>query len=404
MIILPDRNIPRAKFLMPVSDKEWREPSLTLSKDIFGNPSVKTMFKINAKSNDGVIIWTGWFDDRADFDAFLYAIALGTLIQERALWDLPTPSWQPYLGELISYEFATVSFLTGSPGSVSSYSVPTDWNSSDNNVQAIGGGGGGGAICISGAQATGGGGGAWNKTNNITLIPNSTAYYRIGAGASAVTSYTSSSARTGNVGGDTWFSVNNVAPTGTSQGVLAKGGSGGNAGTGSIAGVSGGIGSSGIGNSSFDGGGSGSSLANSVATGGGGAAGPNGAGGTSASGSSIGVGTAGGTGDNGTGGAGSAGNPYTNTGGSSSAGGNGSEIQASPGYGSGGGSGGYKTNSAPFSPSFTGAGGSYGGGTGGAGNVAGYQSNVGAGGQGLIVVTYTPLNVDNNGMLGFGFL
>jgi hypothetical protein len=84
MIILPDKNIPRAKFLMPVHSKEWRTPSLAQPKDVFGNENV-TKFRINAKSNDGVVVWSGWFDDREDFDAFLHAIVLGTLKSKTTL-------------------------------------------------------------------------------------------------------------------------------------------------------------------------------------------------------------------------------------------------------------------------------------------------------------------------------
>ncbi len=382
MIILPDRNIPRAKFLMPVFDKEWRTPSLAQPKDMFGNEN-RTLFRIDAKSNDGVVIWTGWFDDRSDFDAFLWTIALGTLKQERALWDLPTPSWQPYLGELISYEFATTTFLTSPTNTNTAYTMPSDFGSISNNIQCIGGGAAGGLS--NGGRASGGGGGAWNRTNNVPAVRNATEYYYISNGGAAISGTVNTA---GNGGGDTWFSINNAAPISTSEGVLAKGGS---AGAGNNDGVTtnggaGGVGSSGIGTSSFNGGKGGDCNFDNSASGGGGAAGPNGAGGAGVDITAGTTASAGGQGDNGTGGTGSAGSYLVFQNVNTSAGGNGSEIQASPAYGSGGGSGGASSGAAATN---SGAGGSYGGASGGS-RLSSGTSTVGKGGQGLIIITYEP--------------
>lgn len=389
VIILPDRNIPRAKFLMPVFDKEWRTPSLAQPKDQFGNENT-TKFKVSAKSNDGVVIWTGWFNDRADFDAFLWAIAIGTLKQERTLWDLPTPNWQPYLGEIISYEFATTTFLTTPVNTNQSYTMPSDFNRDNNNIQAIGGGGsGGGAGSTSSSRASGGGGGAWNRTNNVPAVRNAVEYYRIGGGGASITIVSPTTGLfNGNPGGDTWFSINNAAPTSTSEGVLAKGGGGGNAASNALAsGGAGGVGSSGIGTSSFNGGNGGDVNNNLAATGGGGAAGPNGAGASGVSTTSGSTGTAGGRGDNNTGGVGTAG-AYTFAGNSvTTNAGNGSEIQASPAYGSGGGSGG----SGGTQRGQSGNGGLYGGASGGARGSATDGVYVGSGRQGLLWITYEPL-------------
>lgn len=400
MIILPDRNIPVAKFLMPLHDREWRTPSLSQTKDQFGNENV-TKFSISAKSNDGVVIWTGWFDDRSDFDAFLCAIALGTLKQERALWDLPTPNWQPYLGELITYNFTTTTFLTSPTNTNQSYAMPGDWNPENNNIQAIGGGGSGGITYqAASGRASGGGGGAWNRTNNVPISRGSIAYYNIGSGGASRSNISTSA---GNNGNDTWFSVNNSAPASTSQGVLAKAGLAG-AGTsaGTTNGGSGGTGSSGIGSSSFNGGKGGDVGHNLSAAGGGGAGGPNGNGNAGTNTTASSSATVGGSGGAGSGGAGTAG-VYNATGAaSSSAGGNGADIQASPAFGSGGGSGGASGGS---STSVSGAGGLYGGGSGGSrGGSSSSGSTSGTGGQGLIIITYVPFiakgtfNMPNLGM------
>lgn len=52
MIILPDKNIPRAKFLMPQHKSEWRTSSQAQLKDQFGNENVK-MFRVVARLRDG---------------------------------------------------------------------------------------------------------------------------------------------------------------------------------------------------------------------------------------------------------------------------------------------------------------------------------------------------------------
>ena len=84
MIILPDKNIPRAKFLMPVAKKEWMIPSLSKPKDQFGNED-RTYFRIRAFTNDGKICWNGLYEDRDDFDAVLFAIAEGTLKYQKEI-------------------------------------------------------------------------------------------------------------------------------------------------------------------------------------------------------------------------------------------------------------------------------------------------------------------------------
>lgn len=103
------------------------------------------------------------------------------------------------------------SFLT----SGSSWSVPTDWNNSNNIVEVIGGGGGGGG---DGGTATGGGGGggdAYSKITNITLTGGGSATYAIGTAGTAGVGHGD-----GGAGGDTYF---NGGSCGAAS-VCAKGG------------------------------------------------------------------------------------------------------------------------------------------------------------------------------------
>lgn len=333
MIILPDKTIARARFLMPMKARR--------------NAAIVTKFTLTARLNDGKVVWRCVFDDRDDLDAFLWAIARGTLKYERELWDLPSPAWRPDIGEQLDYIYAVTSFLTSPTGSNQTYNVPSDWNSSNNSIETIGAGGGGGGGAS--AYGGGGGGGAYSKITNLSLTPGGTATYQIGTGGAASTA-----------GGDTWF--NGTTLGGSSVG--AKGGGLGGTANPSPSGGTGGASGSGVGTTKNSGG-DGSSTT-SKGGGGGGAAGPNGNG-TSASANSA----NGGSGDTGSGGAGGTG------GASPTAGGNGTEFDAT--HGSGGGGGGQTSNT-------TGAnGGNYGGGGGGGQNGAG-----GAGIAGLIVIIYTP--------------
>lgn len=371
----------KTRLLKSIPEREWRSPSVSLPKDQMGNEIFLTRFIIKARANDGAVIWRGLFDDRSDFDAFLWAIVCGTLKQERALWDLPTPSWQPWMGELISYEFATLVFLTGSPGTLQTngYTRPGDWNNT-NTIETLGGGGSGGALGGANFHATGGGGGAWNKATNVSI--GSTASYQVASGGSAVTSSGGTGAN-GNAGGDGWFNGTTLA--GSSVG--SKGGGGGSFSLGSsqITGAAGGVGSSGVGSSNNSGGAGGTSASGGYAsgTGGGGAAGGTGAGnnGVTASGGSE--GSNGGSGDAGSGGSAGAGSTTTN----GTNGGNGTEWDST--HGSGGGGGGVWYQSATARTA--GSGGNYGGAGGGCYNNAATSSTSGAGIQGIIVITYTPV-------------
>jgi hypothetical protein len=241
---------------------------------------------------------------------------------------------------------ANVYFLTAG----TTWTVPSNWNNSNNSIEVIGGGAGGRNTAN---QRGGGGGGGWSKKINVSLTPGSSVAYAIGAGGTGGDPPTS--------GGDTYFcnSTSNCASiSGSAVLAGAKGGTAAASGTGGLGGQAG----QGVGDSKYSGGRGGNISGNGTA-GGGGAAGPNGNGnqGQDASGSSD---SAGGSGDAGFGGA--------------SGGGNGAEwtatnvwngtsyTGATPTGGSGGGGG---------------NGGLYGGGGGG---------YVWSGAQGIVVVTNVP--------------
>lgn len=393
MIILPDKNIPRARFLMPVYDHDWRVPSQAQPKDMFGNEN-RTRFRIRAKTHDGVVLWTGWFDDRADCDAFLWAIAIGQLQTERPLWDLPTPMW-PGLDPGLVYEFATVTYYTS--GTTATYTSPVDWNNSDNSIECIGGGGsgaaGGGATnrALSGAGA-----GAYSKITNFSFATpgTTTASYTVGASVAGVNNNGGSNSASGTDGNPTFFNSTTNPGNGTdntkcsaaagAKGIHQQVSTG-------VAGGAGGATTASWGQTKYAGGNGGAIASGSMATtaaGGGGAAGPNGAGAAGAT-AAINSASNGGQGGNGSGGSGGSGTT-TSPGG---AGGNGTEFDSTHGSGGGGGSCRVTTNN-PVG----GAGGNYGAGGGACGSTTGSNITSGAGASGLLVITYTPATAVN----GFG--
>lgn len=226
-------------------------------------------------------------------------------------------------------------FLT----SGSSWTVPADWNSTDNSIECLGGGGGGSDAAV----APGGQGGGYSKISNLSLIRGASVAIQIGAAGIG--------ASNGGVGGDTLFN-------GASLAASSCGAKGGGAGTGGfIDNIA-----LGVGTTKYNGG------YNAGAGKGGGAAGPNGNG---ISGLST------GNGDAGFGGAGGT------DGSTPTAGRTGTEWDASHGSGGGGGF----NNVAGVGA----AGGLYGGGGG-----CGTGASGGNGGQGLIVITYTPSAIYND--------
>lgn len=240
----------------------------------------------------------------------------------------------------------TTTFLT----SGTSWTVPSDWNSSNNTIEVIGGGGDG-VIGSGNNGGGGGGGGAYSKSVNVSLTAGASVTYAVGG-----------------IAGDTYFcnSTSNCASiAGTAVVAGAKGGATASAGTGGAGGAAASGVASGTGSIKNSGG----TGANGVGTfcnaggGGGGAAGSTGNG-------NGGSGTSGGSGDAGAGGAGGAGgNPP-------SAGSPGTEWDAS--HGSGGGGGGH----------VLGCGGGANGGLYGAGGGGGSIGTPGSGQQGIIVVAY----------------
>lgn len=202
MLILHDSAISRSKILTPVPKKEWMSSSISRPRDQFGNETVKTKWVIHAISNDGRAIWSGWFEDREEFDAFLLAVFKGTLKSEKALWDLPTPNWQPYLGDIITYQFQTFVFLTGA-GTVNTFNVPSDYRSINSRVHCVGGGGGANSgfwfwttnpgdtslppYGSTSYSCAGGSGGGYANRANVSLTPGGTCQYSVStAGVGAV--------------------------------------------------------------------------------------------------------------------------------------------------------------------------------------------------------------------------
>lgn len=208
------------------------------------------------------------------------------------------------------------------------WTVPQDFGNV-NSIEAIGGGSDGNAP--GGTLGSGGGAGAYVKKNNVSLVPGASISYHIGDHVAFGAGQDS-----------TWFNNTSL--------VLAQG----------AASNLGGQSASSHGDTKFSGG-----SVSAGGFGGGGAAGPHGDGqdGVFCSGG-FGVG---GTGDNG----------------NTAAGANGTQFDASHGSGGGG------TTSCLGGTGGT-AGGAYGAGGGGGDPVGG--GSQGAGRQGLIVITYTPLN------------
>jgi len=292
------------------------------------------------------------------------------------------------------------------------WTVPSDWNNSNNTIEVIGGGGGGQVSSGSAWSSTGGGGGGYSKVSNVTISGSIT--YQVGQGGASNTS-----------GTDTYFnrgaSATTTCSTQEPQTVCAKAGTSGGSNANGIANNQGGLGgaaASGIGATKFSGGNGGipGGFNGGTGQGGGGAGGPHGdgaVGGNNANqdwggggGGGSGGGTAGanatsvngaaggnnfagtgsGAGDTGTGAGGNGSNGGGGGGGyrglndPGGAGGNGTEWDASHGSGGGGGGDGIANGGNANG----GTGGLYGGG--GGGSWAGST----AGAPGIIVITYTP--------------
>jgi hypothetical protein len=238
------------------------------------------------------------------------------------------------------------------------WTVPANWNTTNNSIQCIGGGAAGRSNINFGDGRSGGGAGAYSAVQNLTLTPGSSIQFIVGAGG------TVSMNNPANSGGDTWFNGATLA----SSSVGAKGGLGTD-----FTGGAGGAASSGVGTIKLSGGSAPSTGSGAGGGGGGGAAGPNGNG---ADGLAH-AGTAGGAGGNGDAGFGGSGGAQNATGRA------GAEFDELHGAGGGGGGG---QSGVPG-----GSGGAYGAGGGGGGGGSNGTHDGGAGGNGLIVITYVPV-------------
>jgi hypothetical protein len=294
--------------------------------------------------------------------------------------------------------------------SSATWTVPLDWNNTQNTIHLFGGGGGGGGGYASSSiyGGGGGGGGGYTKLTNQNLSLGASITYQAGTGGAAgaaatngssggTTSWNSGASTAGGGGGGSRSSTGGTAGTGSTY----NGGVGGAGGVSTVGNTSSGGGGAGAGGPNGTGGDGGSGVSNAaVSNSNGGGGGGSGGGGTGAnattSGAAVGgnnfSGVGGGTvvAMSGSQGGGSAGAYYDFPFNSNSSGGNGIDIF---GTGSGGGLGG---RAYQFSPITTLAkGGSYGGG-GGGGFTDGSTDRQGFdGGQGAIVLVYTPVNRGN---------
>lgn len=263
----------------------------------------------------------------------------------------------------IDYQaYSVFIWLTDSSGT---WTVPADWNNSNNKIHCIGGGGGGGGAGGGAGGGGGGGGGGYAYKTNASFSVGQSIPYNVGWGGDGGALQVA-----GTDGGDTAFgSV-----------CQAIGGFGGQRSVDGGAGGSGGWADTGTGG--FGGGNGGAHSGRRPGGGGGGAGGRfgDGFGGGIASGSDTGPGGAGGSADAGNGGAGGPGGVSSD----GVVGDDGFELgDGSAGAGGGGGGAGQNSNG--------GWGGYYGGGGGGGGGGSTGAGIGGTGAPGLILVAYTPI-------------
>ncbi|WP_316233728.1 RHS repeat-associated core domain-containing protein [Bradyrhizobium sp. SZCCHNPS2010] len=313
--------------------------------------------------------------------------------------------------------------------STTNWVVPSDWNSSNNSIEAIGGGGGGGGSVGSQQGAGGGGGGEYRKASNVVLTPGATIAIVIGSGGAGGTTGPSNGAAgtattfngstvvanpgqggaasgtatagaaaggTGGIGSAAHFDggAGGARLTLTAGAGAGGGGAGGPIGPGAAGGSSGGAGPGAAGGGAANGGAAGGSVPSSEngATGGSNSAGiGGGAGGIVGVVSSTGDNGGGAAGSNGAGGGGGGGRANSVTGGGGAGGAGLDWVSVGAGGGGGGGGAAYTTVAGPGGPA-----GSYGGGGGGAGSST-FAGNIGgAGAQGIVVITYAPTTGTGN--------
>jgi hypothetical protein len=295
-----------------------------------------------------------------------------------------------------------------------SWIVPADWDNAANTIEAIGAGGNGANSTANTNSGAGGGGGEYREASNVSLTANTNVTINIpsgGAGSAVNGAFLKNNSSTtvieakngGNASGTT---AGNGGTGGTGGTANYDGGNGGNATTAGNEGSGGGgggsagplgigqIGAIGVGGTKTGGGGGGGSDggsstaggAHSSTTGGAGGNGTGGSGGGSGgttNGNNCGTGSAGGGGGAGGEGTGSGLVPGCN---------GGSEDLWGVGEGpsGGGGGGGGAGGTAAAGNKSGGNGGAYGGAGAGAGYAGSHVFSGGTGGQGIIVITYTP--------------
>lgn len=307
---------------------------------------------------------------------------------------------------VISVSLAATGAVVSSPTtkkvvltSGSSWTVPSDFTST-NSIECIGAGGSGAAATANTNAGGGGGAGAYGRLNRLLLTPSTNITYSIAAGGSLGDTYFNGAASTtaslscapgrngsgsaAGVGGNFINGAYSLSSGGNggagrvgtgNSGGGGGGGSGGPFGSGFTAGA--GLSGAGGGGAGSDGG-SGSAGVN--AAGGNGGAGGNGTGGTGSGTGATGAGGAPTSGTNGGGGGGGSTNgaqPGAGNGGTDTS------FDSTHGAGGGGGGGGGQTSS-------TAGASTYGGGGGGAGAVTAGTGTPATGGSGIIVITYVP--------------
>lgn len=308
--------------------------------------------------------------------------------------------------------------LLSNPCVAQTWSVPSDFNVNDNLVEIIGAGGDGDSTNAA-AHGAGGGAGAFASTTNMNIT--GSVSYMLGmhstttAGSNcnetffngtASTSATVSAAfgrpgsgSTAGAGGTTaWSTLGRFAGGKGGAGGAAlqrPGGGGGGAASVYGAGLVGGASNATDGGSGAGGGGTGGvSVATAgVVSGNATAAGSAGGIGTQGNAGGAGATTASVAAGNGTNGSGAGGGCMAiGCGSAGSGGGNSSTLSMwQSGYGSGGGGGGGGATTTATTGVNGGGGGTYGGGGGGAGSGSTTVGSGGTGGQGIIVITYTPV-------------
>src|SRR5437016_5757320 len=85
-----------------------------------------------------------------------------------------------------TYAAPTVKIYLAST-TLTTFVVPSDWNSSNTSIETFGGGAGGTSASDGGGWGGGGGGGGYSKATNVSLTAGATVSYAIGTGGATST-------------------------------------------------------------------------------------------------------------------------------------------------------------------------------------------------------------------------